>query len=253
MLTAEHITVRYDRKQAVRDVSFSLQPGQWLMLAGPNGAGKSTLIRAAAQSVAYEGRFTLDGRDLKALRPAQRARQIGVLSQQNSAQYAYTVEEIVRLGRYAHKRGFLAPPLPEKDAVEEALAVTGMTAFRHESVLSLSGGELQRAFLAQVFAQDPQILMLDEPANHLDLQYQQHLFELIGQWVRKPGRAVMTVVHDLSLARKYGTHALLMDEGRAVAWGPTRDTLTRENLSRVYGMDVYQWMRDLLAQWQDDA
>ena len=68
MLTAEHITVRYDRKQAVRDVSFSLQPGQWLMLAGPNGAGKSTLIRAAAQSVAYEGRFTLDGRDLKALR-----------------------------------------------------------------------------------------------------------------------------------------------------------------------------------------
>ena len=151
-------------------LSFSLGEGQWLMLAGPNGAGKSTLIRAITQGVPYTGRIELMGRDVRACRPAQLAQQIGVLAQQHSVSYAYTVEEIVRLGRYAHARGFLSGRDPEGDAlVEQALEMTGMTALRHASVLTLSGGELQRAFLAQVFAQNPRVLLLDEPANHLDL------------------------------------------------------------------------------------
>ena len=250
MLTAERVSVRYGARTVVDGVSLSLREGQWLMLAGPNGAGKSTLIRAIAQGVPYTGRMELMGQDVRALRPAQLARQVGVLSQQHSVSYAYTVEEIVRLGRYAYAQGFLSGRDREGDAlVEEALRLTGMTALRGKSVLTLSGGELQRAFLAQVFAQNPRLLILDEPANHLDLVYQKQIFSLIGQWLREPGRAVLSVVHDLSLALRYGTHAVLMDGGRCVAQGTTRKALTPESLARVYGMDVAGYMRELTEPW----
>lgn len=251
MLKAERVTVCCDGQVIVDDLSFALEAGQWLMLVGPNGAGKSTLIRAIAQGVPYTGSITLDGRDIRAYKPAQLAQRIGVLSQQHSVGYAYSVEEVVSLGRYAHAAGFLSGGDAEgKARVEEALEMTGLAHLRHASVLTLSGGELQRTFLAQVFAQNPQILMLDEPANHLDLVYQKHIFSLIGEWLKTPGRAVMSVVHDLSLARRYGTHALLMDHGRSVARGTIPETLTGENLQAVYGMDVFGWMREMYAQWQ---
>ena len=251
MLKAERVTVCCDGQVIVDDLSFALEAGQWLMLVGPNGAGKSTLIRAIAQGVPYTGSITLDGRDIRAYKPAQLAQRIGVLSQQHSVGYAYSVEEVVSLGRYAHAAGFLSGGDAEgKARVEEALEMTGLAHLRRTSVLTLSGGELQRTFLAQVFAQNPQILILDEPANHLDLVYQKHIFSLIGEWLKTPGRAVMSVVHDLSLARRYGTHALLMDHGQSVAQGTIPETLTNENLQAVYGMDVFGWMREMYAQWQ---
>ena len=250
MLQGKNISVQYSAQTAVHQVSFTLQPGQWLMLAGPNGAGKSTLIRAIAQTIPYTGRITLDGNDLRSLRPAERAKQIAVLSQHHSAQYGYTVEEIVQLGRYAHRKGFLSSkPDGEDPCVDDALSLTGLTEYRRRSVLTLSGGELQRVFLAQVFAQNPKVLLLDEPANHLDLPYQQHIFSLLSQWLQTSGRAVLSVVHDLSLAKKYGTHALLMHQGNCVAYGETDAVLTASNLQAVYGMDVYAWMQDLLSQW----
>lgn len=251
MLTAENVTVRYDRHTVVDKLSFRLEEGQWLMLIGPNGAGKSSLISAITQGVPYTGQIALEGRDVRTYKPAQLARRIGVLSQQHSVGYAYTVEEVVGLGRYAYSAGFLSGRDDEGSAkVEQALHITGMTALRHASMLTLSGGEMQRAFLAQVFAQDPSILILDEPANHLDLVYQKHIFSLIRDWLKTPGRAVLSVVHELSLARRYGTHAVLMHQGRCVARGPMDDVLTPDNLQAVYGMDVNQWMRELLGQWQ---
>lgn len=251
MLKAEHVTVRYGEHVVVDELSLHVQQGQWLMLVGPNGAGKSTLIEAIAQGVPYSGRVTLSGKDIRSFRPAQLAHSLGVLSQRNSVGYAYSVEEVVALGRYAYTSHFLSGGDEEgKERVERALEMTGLTQLRHASMLTLSGGEMQRTFLAQVFAQDPQLLILDEPANHLDLVYQRHIFSLIEQWLQTPGRAVMSVVHDLSLAKKYGTHAVLMHRGRCVAQGGIEQTLTRENLRAVYDMDVYGFMQDMLGQWR---
>ena len=251
MLKAENITVRYGEHTIVDNLSFHLEEEQWLMLAGPNGAGKSTLIETISQGVPYTGTLLLDGKDIRRCKAAQLARRIGVLSQKNTVGYGYTVEEVVALGRYAYTSGFLsARDQDAQEQVDRALELTGLTSFRHASVLTLSGGELQRTFLAQVFAQNPQILILDEPANHLDLIYQKHIFSLIQEWVKQPGRAVLSVVHDLSLARKYGTHAVLMHHGKCMAQGKINEVLTPEKLQSVYDMDVYQWMRDLLQQWQ---
>ena len=251
MLRGEQITVRYGSFAAVDGLSFHLGEGEWLMLAGPNGAGKSTLIEAIAQGVPYTGKICWKGENIRTLKASQIAQRIGVLSQKNNVSYAYTVEEVVGLGRYAYKAGlFSGRDEQGKAAVEKALEITGLSELRHASMLTLSGGEMQRVFLAQVFAQNPQVLILDEPANHLDLKYQQHIFSLIREWMKEPGRAVLSVVHDLSLARRYGTHAVLMDHGKSVSQGEIRDVMTPENLRQVYGMDVYAWMREMLSQWQ---
>ena len=198
-----------------------------------------------------EGEILLDGEDVKKMKPAQRARKMGVLMQKNFAGYAFTVEEVVRLGRYAYAPGVLSGHGAEDtEAVEEALKRTGLTAQRGQSVLTLSGGELQRTFLAQVLAQQPRLLILDEPTNHLDLVYQKQVFELVGEWLRTPGRAVVSVVHDLSLAKAFGTRALLLDHGKTAAMGPVGEVLCPEKLDGVYNMDVSAWMRKMLGQWE---
>ncbi len=250
MLDVRNLGVRYGVFRAVDGVSFTVNPGDWLMIAGPNGAGKSTLLNAVAQGVPYTGEVLLGGKDARRIPPRSRARRMGLLGQTHTMGYAFTVEEIVRLGRYAYSGAFAGPDAADERAVAEALAFTGMEPYRAHSVLTLSGGELQRAFLAQLFAQNPPLLLLDEPTNHLDLAYQKQAFQLIRGWLKQPGRAAVSVVHDLSLARMFGTRALLLNEGRAVALDGVEETLSRENLSRVYGMDVHAWMGELLAQWR---
>ncbi len=252
MLEVEHLTVQYGALAAVNDCSFTVADGQWLMIVGPNGAGKSTILNAVSQSVPYTGTIRFAGRDLKKTDAATRARSIGVLSQNHFVGYAFSVEEVVRLGRYAHRGGLFSARKPEDEAaVEEALERTGLATLRRQSVLTLSGGELQRTFLAQVFAQNPRYLLLDEPTNHLDLVYQKQIFKLIAEWLKTPGRAVVSVVHDLSLAKAYGTQALLLHHGKTVAYGEVQPVMSAENLNAVYDMDVADWMRTMLGQWTD--
>ncbi|MFP3152892.1 ABC transporter ATP-binding protein [Lachnospiraceae bacterium ZAX-1] len=251
MLEVKNLTVQYGDLTIVNDVSFSLKTGQWLMLVGPNGAGKSTIVNAISQGVPYLGSVWFDGGNVKKCKPAQLAKNIGILAQTHSVGYAFSVGEIVRLGRYAYVHGMFAGAEEEDSKkIEYALKITGMKPFEKQAADTLSGGELQRTFLAQLFAQDPNLLILDEPANHLDLVYQKQVFELIKEWVKGTNRAVISVVHDLSLAKAYGTHTLLLDKGNVISTGETKNVLTRDNLKTVYAMDVYQWMGEQLRQWQ---
>lgn len=250
MLEVKNLTVCYGTHTVVNDVSFHVEEGQWLMIVGPNGAGKSTILNAITQGTEYRGTVLLDGSDVKRKKAIQRARDIGVLAQNHFVGYEFTVEEIVRLGRYSHSSRLLSGRKDsDEEAVENALALTGLTDLKNQSALTLSGGELQRTFLAQVFAQNPRLLLLDEPTNHLDLVYQKQVFELIAEWLKTPGRAVVSVVHDLSLAKAFGTDALLLHKGKNVAQGSISQVLSSGNLDAVYNMDVYAWMREMLGQW----
>ena len=252
MLDVRELTVRYGDLVIVDNVSFSVGSGQWLMIAGPNGAGKSTIINAISGGAPYGGRIECMGRDIGSFKPQDIAKIVGVLSQQYLISYPFTVAEIVRMGRYAHSKGVFSGGSDEDNAaVGRAIELTGLEPFLNQSALTLSGGELQRTFLAQLFAQDPRILILDEPTNHLDLVYQKQVFALIGEWLKTPERAVISVVHDLSLARAYGTDAILLHRGKVVSQGAARETLSSPNLDSVYEMDVFGWMRSLLEQWQE--
>lgn len=250
MLEVKNLSVSYSGLRIVDDVNFSVGENQWLMLVGPNGAGKSTILNAISQGTAYTGGVFWKGEDVRRMKPVVRARNIGYLSQMHMVTYSFTVGEVVRLGRYAHSAGmFSRGDAEDEQRVKSALQQTGMLAHEHQSVLQLSGGELQRTFLAQVLAQDPALLILDEPANHLDLVYQKQVFGLVKDWLKQPGRCVISVVHDLSLARAYGTEILLLHRGKTVSTGTVQEVFTQENLQQVYAMDVHGWMRKMLEQW----
>ena len=252
MLDVRNLTVQYGDLKIVDDINFSVDSGQWLMVVGPNGAGKSTIIGTVSGGTSYSGSIECMGRNIKTYKSYEIARIIGVLSQQYLISYPFTVSEIVRLGRYAHSRGIFTGESDEDEiAYKRAIALTGMEPFQNQSALTLSGGELQRTFLAQLFAQEPKLLILDEPTNHLDLVYQKQVFELIGEWLKIPGRAVISVVHDLSLAKAYGTDVMLLNKGKIVSLGGVKETLSSENLNSVYSMDVFDWMRKMFEQWQE--
>ncbi|WP_312641183.1 ABC transporter ATP-binding protein [Hydrogenoanaerobacterium sp.] len=251
MLEVKNVTVKYGSLTIIDDVSFTLGENQWLMIVGPNGAGKSTVINAISQGAPYTGTILFNGTDISQCKPSKLARNIGVLMQNHYVGYSFTVGEIVRLGRYAYSSGIFGSTSDEDDdLIKDALELTGMSKLADKSVLTLSGGELQRTFLAQLFAQNPQILLLDEPTNHLDLVYQKLVFGLIRDWIDRTGRSVISVVHDLSLARAYGTNAVLMDCGKIVASGTAEEVINQPHLNDVYAMDVGSWMRSMLAQWQ---
>ena len=250
MLQVSDLSVSYGSSRILDGVSFTVEAGQWLMIIGPNGAGKTTVINAVSQGAPYTGTVLFEGTDVKTMKSRELARCVGVLTQNHYVGYGFTVEEVIRLGSYAHRPGLFEKGRDDSEArVADAVEKTGMERFLKQSVLTLSGGELQRAFLAQLFVQDPRMLLLDEPTNHLDLIYQKQVFALVRKWMDDTGGAVISVVHDLSLARAYGTHALLMKHGQAVDFGAIGDVMTPEHINAVYEMDVYDWMRTMYGQW----
>ncbi len=253
MLEIQNLTVQYGQLKIVGNISFSVRPQEWLMIVGPNGAGKSTVVSAISQGVPYTGRVLIDKQDVAKMKPKLAAKYFGVLTQNHAVGYSFNVEEVVRLGRYAHSPGFLSSGKDEDEQkISEAIEMTGLRPFLRQSVLTLSGGELQRTFLAQLFAQDPKLLLLDEPTNHLDLDAMLWLEKWLSGYPKKTGRAVISVVHDLNLAKAYGTHALLLDRGRTVSCGKADEVLTAKHLNSVYSMDVCAWMRQMLSQWDGE-
>lgn len=251
LLEIKGISVRIKDRLIVDDISFEVHEHDVCMVIGPNGAGKTTLFKAIMGIVPRKGKVFLEGVDIETFKPRELARKIGVLSQKHQPQFAHSVYDVVSLGRYAYQSGiFSRLTEKDKDKIEEALVLTGIEGIRNQSVLTLSEGELQRTFLAQLFAQDPQILILDEPASHLDLQYQIAVFDLLARWVREKRRAVITSVHDLNTVYSYGTKALLINKGRVHAEGSVEKVLERENLKSVYNVDVAEWMKDLLKHWE---
>lgn len=250
MLEVKDLTVTVDNKTIVNKVSINLKEHDLFMVMGPNGAGKTTLIKAIMGMLPHEGKAFIDGSEVSFYKPRELARRVGVLTQKHQPQFAHTVYEVVSLGRYAYQNGiFDGLTQEDRDKIEEALILTGIENLREQSVLTLSGGELQRVFLAQLFAQDPRILILDEPTNQLDLQYQIAIFDIIQQWAKQKGHAVLAVVHDLNIVYAYGTRALLMEDGKVYVQGSVEEVLSRDHLKAVYKVDVAEWMKNLLKHW----
>ncbi|MBK5253897.1 MAG: ABC transporter ATP-binding protein [Peptostreptococcaceae bacterium] len=252
MIKINNLTVEFGDKKILNDISFSVHEGDWLMVVGPNGAGKSTIVNAVSKAVPYTGDIYLKEKNIRDLKSIEQAKIMGVLNQSHNVAYSFTVEDIVKLGRYANKGKFLDSYFDTNSSkVERAIEITGLNEIRYQSVLTLSGGELQRTFLAQLFAQDPEILVLDEPTNHLDLVYQKQIFSLVEDWIKENKCCVVSIVHDLSLAKKYGNKAMLLNHGEIVRTGDVSDVFSKEDLKKVYNMDVYGWMNDLAEVWKD--
>ncbi|MCD1146599.1 ABC transporter ATP-binding protein [Peptoniphilus sp. KCTC 25270] len=250
MLQVKNLTVAFTGQTILDSINFHIEEGDWLMIIGSNGAGKTTITNAISQSLPYTGEILYKGTDIKEMRSKDRAEKIGVLMQNHMVSYGFKVKEIVEMGRYAYSKDFLSTISDEdENMVEYALEKTGLKKLKNQSVLKLSGGELQRTFLAQLIAQNPSLMILDEPTNHLDISYQEQTFNLIRDWLKEGNRAVISVVHDLRLARMYGNKALLLKEGKIMFAGKMEEVMQQDVLKQGYGVDVYDWQKRLNKNW----
>ena len=251
-LTIQNLSVGYGKEPVLQQVNLGVAEGEKLAIIGPNGCGKTTLLKAVAQLLPYEGRIRLKAGEVSGLKARELAKWVALLMQSSQPYFPYRVEESVAMGRYAHQKGWFDTETEEdKRAVERALNAVGLGDLKEAMTDQLSGGQLQRVHLARAFAQEPKIILLDEPTNHLDLKYQLELLMHLDNWVGEQGRSVVAVLHDLSLVRSFADRVALLYQGGVYAYGEPAQVLTRENLLHCYGMDVYGYMEETLARWQE--
>ncbi|MCX0245790.1 ABC transporter ATP-binding protein [Streptomyces drozdowiczii] len=244
-LHGRDLVLRYGGEPVVHGVSVTLEPGRATALVGPNGSGKSTLLRALSRLHQVDGgRVALGGpdgaaeRDAALLSPRAFAREVTLFSQSRPAPQGLTVAEVVAFGRHPYRRGFAGPTPEDGAAVDRAMGVTGVRDMADRQVGELSGGEMQRVWLAACLAQDTGVVLLDEPTNHLDLRYQFETLDLVRDLVERHGLAVGIVLHDLDQASRVADTLVLMHAGRIHAAGAPADVLTAENIGLVYDIRV---------------
>jgi iron complex transport system ATP-binding protein len=237
MLTASNLFVRLDRTAIVKGASLTLRPGQFTALVGPNGAGKTTLVRALAGVLPADGEIRLDGKPLSDYSPRERAKHIAYLPQGNTFHWPMPVEQIVALGRYPHGDPFSPPTEADREALAQALAVTGTQALAHRPVTHLSGGEKARVALARALATKAKILLADEPTMSLDPRHQLMVMELLHDQAHRGG-AVLAVVHDLALAARYADRVIVIQNGQISADDNPQDALSEARIASVFGIEA---------------
>jgi iron complex transport system ATP-binding protein len=236
-LTAEGVSIGYGRATIVGHLDLVIPRGAFTVLVGPNGSGKSTILRSLAGLLAPRlGTVLLDGASIASLSSKELARRIGVLSQGPSAPEGLSVRDLVQQGRYPHRSLFGRWTPQDEAACDEAMALTGMEAFRDRPLDKLSGGERQRAWIAMALAQQTGILLLDEPTAFLDLAHQLEILDLIGDLVHERGKTVVAVLHDLNQAARYADHMVLLKAGSVIGTGHPREVMTAEAIADVFGV-----------------
>lgn len=239
MIDVRDISVQYDGREVLRDVSLELRAGETAALLGPNGAGKTTLLRALNGSVPLAaGEIKLEGKPLREFSRREIARRIAVVAQENETKFPVTVTEFVLSGRFAHGRAFGWETAEDMSIAEAALRDCDLADFADRLMNELSGGERQRVVLARALATGADILLLDEPTANLDLKHQSLMFKLVRERCRVHGATSVVITHDLNLAAEFADRIVLMCAGQVAADGIPKKVLTAENLNEVFGVRV---------------
>jgi len=250
MLEVKDLFAGYGGTDVICNISFRAKKGECLCVLGPNGCGKSTLLRSIARIIDYRGAVLLEDRDAASFSRRELAKKIALLSQNMQVFFPYTIYETVSMGRYAHLQGFLKNlSAGDKEIIENILIKLDIWDIRDCMIDELSGGTLQRVFLARTLAQTPDLILLDEPANHLDLKHQIELLNFLKTWVKDNNKTLIGVFHDLNLARLFGDTAIVLNNGTIAANGKIDEVLNSEILSNVYGIDIRAFMRESLEKW----
>ena len=235
-LSVQRLTLRAGMRTLLDAFTHTFYAGEIWCIAGPNGAGKTTLLSTlAGLAPPSAGHVELDGVRLADWQPLPLAQRRALMPQSAADAFSATVLDIVMLNRFPHLTGWGWEGEADRAAAHAALDVLGLAAFAARDVLSLSGGERQRVALAAVLCQEAPLLLLDEPLSHLDLHHQIDCLEALTAWTREPRRTVMFSCHDLNLARRFATHALLLDGNGGAYAGPVHDVLTPTLTSRAFG------------------
>ena len=229
------LSAAYGRTQVLDTVRLTVEPGGWLAVIGPNGSGKSTLLRCVLGLHAHDGQVRLDGAPTSGMPRRRRARQIAYAPQLPVLPEGVSTRDYVMLGRTPHRALLSAPRAVDRQVVQDVMERLEIGALADRPLRTLSGGEQQRAVLARALAQQPRVLLLDEPTSSLDLGHAQQVLDLVDGLRRQDGLTVLMTLHDLTLAGQYADRLALLSAGRVVAEGGPADVLTAAALETYYG------------------
>ena len=239
-LQAEDLMFSYRPGRAVLEsVSFTASAGRVACVLGPNGSGKTTLLRCLLGRLRPQGgTILLDGRPLAGYRPRELARMLAYVPQSPESAFAFSVAEIVLLGRLAHTGALGLAGKSDLDVARAAMEMTEVLAFSDRALVELSGGEAQRVMIARALAQQPSVILLDEPTSHLDIRNQLTIYRMMGRLAHDWKMAVVCVCHDLILAGRFADELLVLRHGRITAWGRPDDVVRRDVLAEAYEVEI---------------
>jgi iron complex transport system ATP-binding protein len=238
-IKVRNLSLSYGNVSVLKSLNLPIARGKITVLAGPNGCGKSTLLRAIRRlHKPTSGQIHLEELDISRLNEKALARQIGLLAQSPSAPEDMTVEELVRLGRYPHQSVLQPWSKDDAQAVDAAMSGTGVLHLRARRLGSLSGGQLQRVWIAMVLAQQTDVVCLDEPVNHLDMAHQLDCLDLVKELRDEHGRTVVLVLHDLNLAARYADHLVFLRDGVIAASGTPEELMTEAHIAQVFNVNT---------------
>ncbi|HLQ72799.1 MAG TPA: ABC transporter ATP-binding protein [Bacillota bacterium] len=240
MMHVHALTKSYGHKHILNNVSLHVTADEVFGIIGPNGSGKSTLLKQLSRvERANSGKIVFKDKDIHSYTQKEIAQQIAVLQQDPLTAAGFTVREVVKMGRFPFQTW-----LGEDEAIahveqfiDETLQTMNIKYLSEQTIDHLSGGEKQRVALAKTIVQSPSLLMLDEPTTYLDIGYQKQLMDQITEWKEKQEMTVIAVLHDLNVAALYCDRILLLDAGEVIAIGTPEEVLTKERLTRVYGIE----------------
>ena len=239
ILEVNNLSAGYESDYVIRDISFSLEKGEFLSILGKNGSGKSTLIKALQGLLRnISGRISVKSENLFSLSPRQIAQKISYVPQIFSFSFEFSVTETILMGRYAHQ-GRLGGSSPDDSKImDEVMALTKIGHLKNKKIAHLSGGERQRVFIARALAQDTPLLFLDEPSSHLDINYQVEIYQILRHLQEEKGKTILTTEHNINLAIPYSQQIMFLKNGGIQALGPPESLITKKNINEVFGAAV---------------
>ncbi len=240
------LNLTYDAQPVLDDTNFTVDRGDLVALLGANGAGKSTLLRCISRILQPSaGQILLDGEQLSRLDSKEAARKMAVVPQETAADFDFTVEDIVMMGRFPYLGRFQKEAREDREIVQRAMEMTGVSHLAKRSIANLSGGEKQRVIMARAVSQQPEILLLDEPTANLDIGYQSMLLELASRLNREQKVTVIAAIHDINLAVHHFNRFILLAGGRVMAAGRAEEVITPENIQKSYGVPASTYRHPL--------
>ena len=238
-IVIESLDFGYTSELVLKDISFSVEKGQFMSIIGPNGSGKSTLLKNLSNIYhPLNGRIDINGKNINDYSKKELATKVALVPQDTTISYDFSVFDIVLMGRFPYIGRFKKESESDYEKVIEALKLTNTFHLRDRNINELSGGERQRVIIARALVQEPEIIFLDEPTSHLDINHQIDLLTLLKKLNREKKTTIILVIHDINLACRYSDKIVLMDGGKILSVGNTEDVITRENIEESYGLNV---------------
>lgn len=240
IMNVRDLSFSYGKNRVLNNVSMDFFQGTFYGIIGPNGCGKSTLLKNLYGYLSPEtGNVTIGGKDISKMNAKERSRQIAYVPQETTPGFDFSVFEMVAMGRNPYHGTMSSLNSKDLARIREAMVDTSTLELAEKNINELSGGEKQRAILARAFAQDSDIILMDEPVSMLDINHQVEIMDLAKSLADKKSKTIVCVLHDLNLAAQYTQHIFIMSQGKIICAGMPHEVLTREILTDVYNVDVF--------------